>query len=654
MPHVPTCTCRKNSEEVTKKERSNRGLLVRNVPAAKGLALSETVATKLCLDALEGSKRQPLEFPKCPTHGVDSTCLPYQVFEALDNGLFRGVLKDQVYLTWSNLDSITHGMTSKPGVRDTRITIRLSNILQNKAFLKRILPCLIHQMIHAYFLVCCDSQAESGPSRSYGHGLGFSTLLYRTMEVHPPEPVETSSEYIRELRIDCERRLPEVKYHERRVAKSKKETFCAWTGNSMPGKAPCWEHMLTLKELKMQDAKGGKADVEIYPKTHYLHTVKSEKSSFTPILRTRYHLASQDFVELHYANYAIPFPKKQLASFASLKSQVSKENALLKISANSQPIFFAFYQFLLNQDYPPEIVKITTPYVTATTSCGPPSISTFQADDPAYLLKDIQMFTLGSQLAFSELRNKALEKLYLLSEMHSDPMAVLEEIYNKGISNEEDLRVLRKWVQDFLSKQPENTENTNLSILKQSGLWKDRFTGLRAKSKLFDLDCSKTEEDLLLGKAIRALGSDGQEKSKKVNETKKPVDLSLNELGDLSKIYPDVYAKLVETYEARRKDKEEKENEKKEKEKDKDKDKDKDNDKDKGKQKEKDVRNSKDEGTLLCVSKCAHCQYGLLLENDSPYVAHTSFRQPGYFEGAYATQRPAAHTMPYYPVAPRF
>ncbi|WEW61158.1 hypothetical protein PRK78_006648 [Emydomyces testavorans] len=265
MPHAK-CDCYRNYEEVAMKEMTGRGLLAKKQPASKDLGLSETVATKLAVDALDDYTAPRLELPKCRFHGVDFHCLPYTLFDALDQDLFRGVLKDQVFLQWGRLDSEIHGVTTKPGLRDKRITIQLNSLLQRQSHSPCLISCLIHHMAHAYFLVCCGFQRRGDQTSHYnlGHGLGFSTLIHRIREVFRPVGIKVLPASSNRSLKPPDNHLVEMNRHKSRSAQRGGRSFCPWSGSDMLAKEPCQDHMLALKEMKLQDDKVGESCLQLY------------------------------------------------------------------------------------------------------------------------------------------------------------------------------------------------------------------------------------------------------------------------------------------------------------------------------------------------------------------------------------------------------
>ncbi|EEP80055.1 predicted protein [Uncinocarpus reesii 1704] len=404
--------------------------------------------------------------------------------------------------------------------------------------------------------------------------------------------------------------------------------------------------------MKLPESANG-SNPKLYPKSHYFHTIKADKFSFTPVLRTRYPAGSGEYVELHYADYAVPFPRSKLTVFESLQPRISKENTV-KVPVASKRPFCTFYSFLFKQDYPPELVQTTTPYFTPSATQGPPSIRDFRADDPAYLVNDIQMFALGSQMSFAELRNKAFERLYSMGETHNDPMAVFEEIYGDNtIENQGDKDTLRKWARDFLSKQVDESGKTNICILQQSEQWKNRLAEFRKVNELFDVDCSKVEEDLLLNKALKAL--EKEEKKEKNEDGKRNCEeiggLSLDELEALHDAFPEIHSRLLDKHEADQKAKEQKEKEK---------EKEKGKEKDGGKSKENATAKD-DKEPSTCNHNCTHCHNASLVSHhgkDVACIAHDPHFWTGCFDSPLFMHPAQSHTTyghhgaPYYPIPP--
>lgn len=86
----------------------------------------------------------------------------YLIFDVLDATIFGQKLKGMVYLMWIMQPNCSPGKTSAPNVVPgiPRICIQLNSALFDDGLgdIDELLEVLIHQMIHAYFLVCCGAQ----------------------------------------------------------------------------------------------------------------------------------------------------------------------------------------------------------------------------------------------------------------------------------------------------------------------------------------------------------------------------------------------------------------------------------------------------------------------------------------------------------------
>ncbi|EFR04723.1 hypothetical protein MGYG_07731 [Nannizzia gypsea CBS 118893] len=553
-PHSK-CICRDYPE--APEEKSGCGLRALKAFSLSNLGISEVLATKLALDALECFQPPHLETPRCPSHGYKY--LPFRLFNTLDSHLFRGVLKDQVYLRWSKiLPSAVHGLTSKPGSRDTRITIDLQHALLKDVSAEGIISVLIHHMAHAYFLACCGPPGV-GKNRSerqnLGHDLAYSTLLYKIMDVFQPQGFKRMPNL---FLFNRARRHPKDQRQlcrvERTVAHlAEPGKCCTFQSTDFLDRKTCRDHTLTLNEINLNGGHDGKSDLgDPYPKSHYIHVVDIGQQSFTPVLRTQYPYQPKDYIELHYKNYAAPFLRSDLRKDCSLASKLSEEVNFLNIPAPSHQIFCALYSYLLNGDYPPELVKITSPYITARNAEGPPVILTYIPEVENFLATDIRMFSLASMLDFSDLRDSAMERMHSLSETHANPISILQEIYNNPTRNDDDRDRLRRWVLEFLPKGGTERGFTNIDVL-QTGQWREGLAKLRKENGLFNMDYSTACESLVLEKAsacINAFNEASRTAGQAAgNNTGDPLNngpLSPEELELLRQVHPQM-SKLYET-----------------------------------------------------------------------------------------------------------
>ncbi|PGH15434.1 hypothetical protein AJ79_02410 [Helicocarpus griseus UAMH5409] len=506
------CTCPTNPDGSS----SSRGLRSTHQPANPAHGLTEALATKLAIDSLDGNKRIVFKEP-CEVHWQPQST-PFDFFDILDRELFRGVLKNEVYLEWQDMPISHHGATIIAGVRDTRVTIQLNSALlkdQDSSKPPSIIGILIHHMVHAYFLVCCGFDDRNHHTKKYrlDHGLGYSTLLHKISEVFQPDGLGTvMPNYFNCVHFAREKTGPRLSSPGGPPPYG--YSSCKYSHNNALSSDACRDHVSMLKQMKLDPKK-----VVTHPISHYLHTVNVEK--FTPVLRSRYSLSLVDIIELHYSPFAVPVPRSKLKDCQSLLTQASRNREIVQVPAPSQEVFFAFYNYIFKGDYLPELPSSTSlghSFFRTPTPQGPPLILEYRERDPPYLLTDIQVFILASKTGFKELLKRALHRLYSQTVTHNDPIAALEEIYNNknGIKDEADKKKLRKWAKKFLSKSYSpraGMSTTNMQILQRKQSWVERFAKLRRDSAEFTADCEEMERMLVL-KILRGVdgnlgGNDG-------------------------------------------------------------------------------------------------------------------------------------------------
>ncbi|KAI5282860.1 hypothetical protein KEM52_003570, partial [Ascosphaera acerosa] len=186
-----------------------------------GLAMRE--ACRLALERLPaGHHALPFDRPVYAGDQSDPGLYATACFRDLNRLLFRGVLSlkqgemqgeetggsdgdhPNTILRWAepdgaNLGYTRFGYTSRPGVDDARCVVITLNEHAKRLgnWGGDILAALLHQMVHAYFVVSCGGgggagcgeykEAEGGGKEADGlgltHGLDYCALLYRVQDV---------------------------------------------------------------------------------------------------------------------------------------------------------------------------------------------------------------------------------------------------------------------------------------------------------------------------------------------------------------------------------------------------------------------------------------------------------------------------------------
>ena len=238
-------------------------LAARNIPERKQLGLKESEAARLAINALEGYHRTHVAALSAHSHmQYPRRHLPFHMFDELDKALFRGVLKGHVRLRWSDLEHRhnvhLHGMTSRAGRLDTRITIELPRgLLHQRGFPKAyILASLIHHMTHAYFLVCCGFRNGdvNNDMHDLGHGLAYSSLLHKIQEVFIPSTYEPFPDLFTCDLKDPRRRTDQCPF---RQPPRPGDSCCCWHLKQVPSAKDCRDYLRSISSSESSSGGSG-------------------------------------------------------------------------------------------------------------------------------------------------------------------------------------------------------------------------------------------------------------------------------------------------------------------------------------------------------------------------------------------------------------
>lgn len=406
---------------------------------------------------------------------------PFLLFDALDRALFQGKLKGMVYLKWRALSDSSPGVTSVPGIRDTRICIELNSrpYEEQDADLDDLLEALIHQMIHAYFLVCCGAQSkDSEQDGRLLDGLHFGVLLST----------------IKEISEECEDGpLRLIFYAHRRRGRSRSAHEYASHGYEM-GDYNDDRHCGRRPYIAM-DSHGGAlgpppadgqshcmhdnrrfrgADIRNWQITHYAPAIELEmdkkgavvhdldrKGAIVTVERLR-GPHSSTYVELVWDDKRVMVSRAKVLEFESLKKVGKKEGKFeLVIPQCELRLLKCIWDFINHRFYAREEVTsldIAAPHYPAEPK-GPPIIvhkhGTTSAPGLLSLLDHIHIFKIGESIKFTELIHYALHRLYSLPSTSEDPIPALKEIYNEDDKDKPIHSELHKWARKFLARTDE-------------------------------------------------------------------------------------------------------------------------------------------------------------------------------------------------------
>ncbi|KAM0722728.1 hypothetical protein Q7P37_002169 [Cladosporium fusiforme] len=456
---------RKTLEELTEPSLDRKGDLGWTLEYATAFCYRHLNVNRPCIvDTIDTARQAPL-----------NKKAPFLVFDSLDRNLFQGKLKGMVYLKWRSMSDNSPGVTSAPGIRDRRICIELNTrpFEERDADLEDLLDALIHQMIHAYFLVCCGApdKEKEGDGRLLD-GLHFGVLLST----------------IKDISEECEDgSLRMVFYAHRRAVRlresntSRHRAAILDLGGSQSGRRPYIAidpHGDTMgppptdgQSHCMHDNRRFRgADIRNWQVSNYACAIELDmekrgntvydldvRNELVPVERLR-GPPSSTYVELKWDDKRIMVPSEKVMGFDSIKKPSQKEG---KHELNMPKCDFhtlkCFWDFVQHRKYAPQHT-----YLDPTSSHyhkelqGPPIIvpgSTVDTTDG--ILVHIRVFKVAESMKFTELQKYAMERLYELPTTSDDPITALKEIYNENDKTKPIHSELHKWARKFLARTDE-------------------------------------------------------------------------------------------------------------------------------------------------------------------------------------------------------
>lgn len=457
---------RKTLEELTEPGLARHGDLGWTLEYATAYCYRFLTSNRPCIvDTIDTARQAPL-----------SKKAPSLLFDSLDRNLFQGKLNGMVYLKWRALSDNSTGVTNAPDIRDPRICIELNTrpYEERDADLDHLLDALIHQMIHAYFLVCCGAQRRG--TEQDGRlldGLHFGVLLYTIMEISG----------------DCEDGpLPLTFYAQLRARRSRntgvRDRYRSGIGDRDERRAGGRPYISV-------DANGDAvgpppndgqshcihdnrrfrgADIRNWQVTHYACALELEmdkkgdtvydldvSGELVPVLRLR-GPPSSEYVELVWEDKRVMAPREKVLEFASLKKPASREGKHeLHMPKCDFHTLKCLWDFIQHKKYSPQ-----HSYLDPMTSRhredlkGPPIIvhgSGYDSTDGVTV--HVRVFKAAESMKFSELQKYAMERLYETPTTADDPITALKEIYNCSDKSDQDKTIhaeLHKWARKFLAR----------------------------------------------------------------------------------------------------------------------------------------------------------------------------------------------------------
>lgn len=432
-------------------------------------------ATAHCYRHLNGNRPSIVDVIDTARQAPLCKRAPFLLFDSLDKTIFQGKLKGMVFLKWRALTDNSPGITSAPGVRDTRICIEL-NIRpyeEHDAELDELLDALLHQMIHAYFLVCCGKQTKSTTADGrLLDALHFGVLMYTIMEItgdcqdgplrltfyaHKRSHLSTSA-----TRLSREEGISDYKLYGARARPFIAIDPHGDTVSSLPndGQSRCMHdnrrfHGADIRNWQVSNYACA-IELEMDEKGSIIYNLEVS-GELAPVQRLR-GPPSSTYVELIWDEKRVIVPRDKVMELDSLKKPGKREAKYeLHMPKCDFHTLKCVWDFIQHRKYSPQYSYLdpATPQRHEDRR-GPPTIVHGRGFDPADgVIVHIRVFKCAESMKFSELQKYAMERLYEMPTTADDPIIALKELYNDSNRTKPIHAELHKWARKFLARTDE-------------------------------------------------------------------------------------------------------------------------------------------------------------------------------------------------------
>ncbi|EME47254.1 hypothetical protein DOTSEDRAFT_123677 [Dothistroma septosporum NZE10] len=496
---------------------------------------------------------------------VDSNT-PYYIFDFLDQTMFDRKLKEMVSLHWTSHPSCGTGSTYAPGVIGIpRIVIKLNaaSFMVGDRDIDDLLDALIHQMIHAYFLVCCGAQkrGEKADGRLMD-GIHFGVLQMTIRDVSTrcaDGPLKLIFHAMKRRDLDQDEALgmsmmPRWGPIFPPTYRARQEFISIDPRSSAVGSAPAdgqthclhdnrkirkeqiknWqvEEYSKALDLGLAEMKGDK--IWDWDKSGLL--VEGDRVKAEP---------SATFAELIWNKKRVMVSREKALAFPSIVKPLKKHSLFeLELPDCDLDIFSCIYDFMAKPGhyrYETNAHALQGDYIAARISAEAPILLREDATERTFEVKldknppimtHLKVFHAAEEIKFEELMRYALQRLYRETEMTEDPIQALEILYRihpsqagmeKGpISSE-----LHKWARKFLLRRGDD-EDTGMSNCDKLLRWhRPRFQALYHR-------CPPFQDDVIIAGTIQYAGGEF-DPCDPISNVERPVQVPLyGNLGDMA------------------------------------------------------------------------------------------------------------------------
>lgn len=425
---------------------------------------------------------------------------PFIIFDFLDKALFGGKLHGMVYMRWKSMISSSTGTTSAPGVIAgiPRICIDLnkSPFEDDDVDIDDLLDSLIHQMIHASFLVACGAQPKGAQQDGrLMDGLHFGVIMYT----------------IRDITRRCRGGLLDMIFYA-----VERVDGCAWRpegrgfiaidprGNAV-GSAPAdGQSHCNRDNRKIRPAQIKNWQVEAYAvaidddmesKGNEIHDLGAD-SKLVPVDRLK-GPPSASYVELIWDKKRVMVPREKAVGYKSIKKPIEKNSRMeLQLPECDFKTFCQVYNFFTKGSTGTESKESRIEDASAGIhKKGPPvilSVTSPKDKSSAGLIVHLDLFKVAEGIKFEELEHHCLQQIWSLPATTDDPIDALKTLYNdkdnKGPIHSE----LHKWARAFLSRRDEGSSDQRLAFG-----WRNHYQDLYHGSSNYEKLMSFHQEKFL-------------------------------------------------------------------------------------------------------------------------------------------------------------
>jgi hypothetical protein len=419
--------------------------------------------------------------------------IPYRIFDRLNDTLFAGYLKNTVYLSSSSLGPSVSGATYTqnwgPVTSVPRISIILNSDVLNYARSRDIVALLIHQMIHAYFLVACGPQKED--QVSYGrlsHGYHFGKIMSCIKTLSAAHGRELTS-------LDYGHDLDALAYYDDKIPRhrntlsswssaEREKWYCSHCYSNTPSillsSLEKWYNK-TISPLLTHPISSSlrSATVQIYNERRHELEIE-QRGHLPPSTRT---------IEVVYRDTCTLLRCEDSDEHILSARHALSHSRILELDSIDvdQDTFERFIEFAHTGGYRPEHSSSffnTSGHGNENGRCIISPTAGHGNPENAHILADIRFVKFATQMRIEECRSYAIKRLASYAVVDEDPVRILEEVFR----GREACAELREWVGKFLIASPSSSSVSTSSAMSPVSMAEARHGDAMAQTNLAKLE----------------------------------------------------------------------------------------------------------------------------------------------------------------------